>query len=60
MVTIVPRHTVRLAQDGGWGDTSLALPPGSWRAVLDGRTHTGTAAVADVLATMPVALLVRT
>jgi (1->4)-alpha-D-glucan 1-alpha-D-glucosylmutase len=51
---------VRLAQDGGWGDTSLALPPGSWRAVLDGRTHTGTAAVADVLATMPVALLVRT
>jgi (1->4)-alpha-D-glucan 1-alpha-D-glucosylmutase len=59
VITLVPRHTVRLAQDGGWSDTSLALPPGSWRNVFDGRAHTGTVAVGDLLSPMPVALLVH-
>jgi (1->4)-alpha-D-glucan 1-alpha-D-glucosylmutase len=58
VMTIVPRHTVLLAGAGGWRDTSIALP-GSWRSVLDGRAHTGTVAVADLLDAMPVALLVR-
>jgi (1->4)-alpha-D-glucan 1-alpha-D-glucosylmutase len=58
VVTVVPRHTVRLAGAGGWGDTCITLP-GSWRSVLDGRAHTGTTAVAEILDPFPVALMVR-
>jgi (1->4)-alpha-D-glucan 1-alpha-D-glucosylmutase len=59
VVTVVPRHTVRLADAGGWRDTSITLPEGSWRSVLDGREHAGTTAVSSVLEPFPVALMVR-
>jgi (1->4)-alpha-D-glucan 1-alpha-D-glucosylmutase len=45
-VTVVTRLPVGLSARGGWGDTVLRLPDGP-------------AAVADVLAGEPVALLVR-
>lgn len=59
-ITVATRLPVGLAQRGGWGDTTLELPAGQWRDALTDRDHTGSdARVADLLATYPVALLVR-
>jgi (1->4)-alpha-D-glucan 1-alpha-D-glucosylmutase len=64
-VTVVTRFATRLARHGGWGGARLALPPGRWRDQLSGAVVDGPAApdegvlVADVLGTLPVALLVR-
>ena len=56
-VTVATRLPVGLVARGGWGDTELALPAGRWRDLLtDGVVGR---AAADVLATYPVALLVR-
>lgn len=60
-VTVATRLPVGLAARGGWGDTVLPLPEGAWRDVLTGRVaeaSTG-APVAELLADLPVALLVR-
>ncbi|GEA80502.1 malto-oligosyltrehalose synthase [Cellulomonas uda] len=62
-----PRVTVvatRLAASvdrlGGWADHTVAVPPGTWRDVLTGRTtEGGVTPVAGVLERLPVALLVR-
>lgn len=59
-VTVATRLPLGLASrstDGGWGDTTLALPAGTWRDVLTDRVVTDR--LDDVLATLPVALLVR-
>jgi (1->4)-alpha-D-glucan 1-alpha-D-glucosylmutase len=69
-VTVVTRLPVGLAATGGWGDTTLALPEGRWRDVLDGSdfaldtgspTPDGIVEVrlADLMADLPVALLVK-
>jgi (1->4)-alpha-D-glucan 1-alpha-D-glucosylmutase len=55
----VPRLVLGLAARGGWGDTTVELPPGRWRDLLGGTEVEGpTVALADLLAPMPVALLV--
>ncbi|MGW0576206.1 malto-oligosyltrehalose synthase [Streptomyces sp. NPDC002920] len=60
VVTAVTRLSLRLAETGGWRDTRLPLPPGTWRDVLDPeREFTGHARVADLFARLPVALLER-
>lgn len=62
VVTAVTRLSLRLAEEGGWRDTALALPGGGpWRDLLTpGREFTGPeAAVAELFADRPVALLVR-
>jgi len=60
VVTIATRLPVALARHGGWYEHTLALPPGSWTDVLTGRTVPGGSTALDgVLATLPVALLVR-
>jgi (1->4)-alpha-D-glucan 1-alpha-D-glucosylmutase len=56
VVVAVSRWTVRLAESG-WGDTSLALPDGDWTHRLTGRRFSGSAALADLYADLPVALL---
>jgi (1->4)-alpha-D-glucan 1-alpha-D-glucosylmutase len=56
VVVAVSRWTVRLAESG-WGDTSLALPDGDWTDRLTGRRFSGSAALADLYADLPVALL---
>ncbi|WP_343908580.1 malto-oligosyltrehalose synthase [Nocardioides aquiterrae] len=56
-ITVVTRLPIGLAAAGGWGDTALELPPGRWHDVLTGATTDGR--LADLLATHPVALLVR-
>ena len=60
-VTVATRLPVGLAGRGGWGDTALGLPDGRWRDVVSGRVLTATGGrlpLADVLADLPVALLV--
>ncbi|MFC7716484.1 malto-oligosyltrehalose synthase [Nonomuraea recticatena] len=40
-VAVATRLPVRLAARGGWGATSLTLPPGSWRDLLTGGLYSG-------------------
>ena len=57
---VVPRLTVRLAAAGGWGETTVALPPGRWADELTGDAVAGgPVPVATLLGRFPVALLVR-
>ena len=46
-----------LADRGGWSDTTLVLPPGTWRDVLTDQPASDR--LADLLRDLPVALLVR-
>jgi (1->4)-alpha-D-glucan 1-alpha-D-glucosylmutase len=58
VAAVAPRWT-RSAADG-WQDTSVCLPPGSWRNVLSDRDVKGGAVrMGDLLADFPVALLAR-
>jgi (1->4)-alpha-D-glucan 1-alpha-D-glucosylmutase len=58
-LTVVTRLPLGLAAAGGWGDTALSLPEGSWTDALTGRPVAGDARLADLLSTYPVALLVK-
>jgi (1->4)-alpha-D-glucan 1-alpha-D-glucosylmutase len=60
VVTLVTRLSRGLECHGGWGDATVALPEGTWTDVLTGAGHPGGARpLRDVLARLPVALLVR-
>ncbi|MEV7790091.1 malto-oligosyltrehalose synthase [Streptomyces sp. NPDC088106] len=60
VLTAVTRLSLRLADEGGWGDTRLPLPPGRWADVLDpARRFSGHARVAELFDRLPVALLER-
>lgn len=56
---ITQRSPVTLAAEGGWRDTVVALPEGTWIDALSGRDWSGMVRVADVLASLPVAVLTR-
>jgi (1->4)-alpha-D-glucan 1-alpha-D-glucosylmutase len=56
VVTVVSRLTCGLRE--GWGDAAVRLPGGEWRDVLTGREYAGEPLLADLLAALPVALLV--
>ncbi|WP_148612396.1 malto-oligosyltrehalose synthase [Nocardioides rubriscoriae] len=56
-ITVATRLPLGLAARGGWGDTTLRLPPGSWRDLLTDWPTDG--ALSGLLATYPVALLVK-
>jgi (1->4)-alpha-D-glucan 1-alpha-D-glucosylmutase len=63
-VTLATRLPVGLASAGGWGDTVVRLPAGSWSEALTGRplqVEPGDepVRVADLLSAYPVALLLR-
>ncbi|MFD7707028.1 malto-oligosyltrehalose synthase [Streptomyces sp. NPDC059786] len=61
VVTAVTRLSLRLAEQGGWQDTRLELPPGRWSDVLaPEREFTGHARVAELFGPLPVVLLERT
>ncbi|MCW2813838.1 MAG: treY, partial [Nocardioides sp.] len=57
VITVATRLPLGLAARGGWGDTTLRLPPGSWRDVLTDWPTDG--ALSALLSTYPVALLVK-
>ncbi|MEU6218744.1 malto-oligosyltrehalose synthase [Streptomyces sp. NPDC047022] len=60
VLTAVTRLSLRLAEAGGWHDTSLALPPGRWADVLaPEREFEGRTRLAGLLGRLPVALLER-
>jgi (1->4)-alpha-D-glucan 1-alpha-D-glucosylmutase len=60
VVGVITRLAVSLARYGGWQDHQVLLPDGAWRDELSGRTVAGGAVrLADLLRTLPVALLVR-
>ena len=58
-VTVVTRLPVGLAARGGWTDTVLRLPQGSYVEQLSGRSYSGAVRLSDLLADLPVALLAR-
>ncbi len=66
VATVVPRLGLSLARAGGWGDTTVDLPPGRWtdvlgQSVVEAGDATGPVSVpvGELLARFPVALLVR-
>lgn len=58
-LTVATRLPVGLAAGGGWGETTLDLPPGTWTDALGSWSGSGAAPLADLLADLPVALLVK-
>ena len=56
-ITLATRLPAGLSAAGGWGDTTLTLPPGQYRDAFTGTRHTGELSVADALGQYPVALL---
>ncbi|MFB9377876.1 malto-oligosyltrehalose synthase [Kineococcus gynurae] len=60
VVAVATRLPGSLERLGGWGEATLALPEGAWTDLLTGTsTEGGAVRIADVLATLPVALLVK-
>lgn len=62
VVTLATRLAASVAELGGWGSHTVALPTGQWVDVLTGHRFTGGStpvSVADLLQELPVALLVR-
>jgi (1->4)-alpha-D-glucan 1-alpha-D-glucosylmutase len=57
-LTVATRLPVGLAVRG-WGGTALPLPAGEWADLLTGREHAGDAPLHELLADLPVALLIR-
>ncbi|TWD81299.1 maltooligosyl trehalose synthase [Kribbella amoyensis] len=59
-ITVATRLPVALHRLGGWGDSTVVLPEGSWQDVLTGRSvGSGAARIDELLADLPVALLTR-
>lgn len=56
-VAVVPRLPARLARSGGWRDTSVGLPEGTWTDAFTGRSHEGETRLDALLTDLPVALL---
>jgi (1->4)-alpha-D-glucan 1-alpha-D-glucosylmutase len=58
-VTVVPRLVLGLERRGGWGDTVITLPAGTWHNHLgaDERPWAGAVRLSVLLAGFPVALL---
>lgn len=59
VIAVATRTPFRLMSRGGWGNTTLTVPEGTWTEVLTGRTVSGTVAVDGLLSCFPTALLIR-
>ena len=60
VVTIATRLAIELERRGGWGEHSVTLPEGEWVDAFTGASHAGgSASLATLLKTLPVALLVQ-
>lgn len=59
VVAVATRLPVGLERRGGWGGTTVTLPPGHWNDLLTGRPYTGKVPLAHLLGRCPVALLER-
>jgi (1->4)-alpha-D-glucan 1-alpha-D-glucosylmutase len=56
VLTVVPRWSYCANE---WGNTTLALPSGTWRNCLTAETFRHVVPITDLLASFPVALLFR-
>jgi len=56
-ITLATRLPAGLSAAGGWGESTLLLPPGRYRDVYTGSSYSGDLSVADALGQYPVALL---
>ncbi|MEA2931870.1 MAG: (1-_4)-alpha-D-glucan 1-alpha-D-glucosylmutase [Actinomycetota bacterium] len=64
VAVVVPRLTLGLARGGGWGDTTVELPPGRWTdglgaSEVESEGVGGPVRVGELFGRFPVALLVR-
>ncbi|MDO4254001.1 MAG: malto-oligosyltrehalose synthase [Kocuria sp.] len=59
VITMVTRLPLGLKRIGGWGETTVELPEGTWVDELTGGRFHGTVTVGSVLDLLPVALLRR-
>lgn len=59
VIALATRRPLALQAAGGWGNTTVNLPAGTWREELTGQEYSGTVPVAEVLAVLPAALLCR-
>jgi (1->4)-alpha-D-glucan 1-alpha-D-glucosylmutase len=57
LVAVATRLPLALARRGGWGDTTLPLPPGAWTDALTGTTLPERPLLRELLRSYPVALL---
>ena len=58
VAAIATTAPARLAREGGWGDSTVNLPEGTWTDLLTGTEYDGgRVPLGDLLATRPVALL---
>jgi (1->4)-alpha-D-glucan 1-alpha-D-glucosylmutase len=57
VIAVATRLPVGLATQGGWGESALPLPEGTWTDAFTGFSTSGAALLADLLAHYPVALL---
>ena len=58
VIALATRRPLKLAGRGGWLDTTLTLPEGTWTDRLTGQSFEGTVPVAEVFNLFPTALLV--
>ncbi|HZK31979.1 MAG TPA: malto-oligosyltrehalose synthase, partial [Corynebacterium sp.] len=58
VIALATRRPLDLALRGGWLDTTVTLPAGTWTDRLTGQTFEGTVPVSEVLNLFPTALLV--
>jgi (1->4)-alpha-D-glucan 1-alpha-D-glucosylmutase len=59
VIAVATRLPVGLARRGGWGDTTLPLPAGTWTSLFTASAHSGQIRLGEILATLPVALFAR-
>jgi (1->4)-alpha-D-glucan 1-alpha-D-glucosylmutase len=57
VVAVGTRLPVGLADRGGWGETALSLPEGTWTDAFTGFSASGEVALGGLLTRYPVALL---
>jgi (1->4)-alpha-D-glucan 1-alpha-D-glucosylmutase len=57
VIAVATRLPVGLATQGGWGQSALLLPEGTWTDAFTGFSTSGAVLLADLLAHYPVALL---
>ena len=57
VAVVVTRFSTQV--DGGWGDTEIELPAGSWHDVCTARAHGARTRMSELFADLPVAVLAR-
>lgn len=60
VIAVATRAATELDRLGGWREHSVQLPDGAWTDALTGASFSGATRLAQLLKSLPVALLVRT